>query len=177
MPNDNNHQIKTIKHDLFLMLGSNLGERMGNIKLAEKMINDQIGEVRKCSDIYETEPWGCIDQPLFLNKLLLVETYFDAQKVLELALCIEKALGRNRLLSNKWKERSIDIDIIYFDEQIIQTPQLVVPHPRLHQRNFVLIPLADMVPEFVHPVLKKNTLKMISECKDLQKVNKYTFST
>ena len=172
VPKDTSSQIKTNKHTVFLMLGSNLGDRMENVQLAEKMISEGIGEVKKSSAFYETEPWGIINQPSFYNKLLLVETIYCALEVLKLSMKIEQLMGRHRTEENRWKERIMDIDIIYFDEQIIQLPELYLPHPRLHLRNFVLLPLMELAPNLIHPVLKKTTIEMLNECADSLKAQK-----
>ena len=171
--NNKSYNNKTNACQAYLMLGSNLGNRLNNLTSAEMFISKQIGNILISSDVYETESWGKLEQPLFLNKLLVVETLLNAETVLEVAMKIELDMGRKRSLSKTWEARSIDIDILYFDRQVVHTTNLIIPHPRLHLRNFVLYPLNDIAPQFLHPVLNKSSTELLNECKDVLKVRKH----
>lgn len=151
--------------NIFLLLGSNLGDRVSNLSKCTKLIELQIGVVINRSAIYETAPWGRANQPNFLNQALQVDSNLPPNKLLSTCLAIEKNLGRIR--DETWAERIIDIDIIYFDNKIIDTDELKVPHPRMAERKFVLTPLAEISPEFLHPILKKTNRELLNECLDL----------
>lgn len=152
------------KHVLYLLLGANLDDRIKSFISATDLIANRIGPVVRASSLYETAPWGVLDQPAFLNQILEVETSLDPQAVLTLVLNIEKELGRVR--HERWAARLIDIDILYYDDQVIAMEGLTIPHPRLHERRFTLAPLAEVAPEFVHPILKRNNLQLLADCTD-----------
>jgi len=143
---------------IFLLLGSNLGNREMFLKQAAAGLEQEVGTIVKTSSVYETQAWGKTDVPDYLNQVLLLNTAFTPQVVLGKILAIEKKLGRER--TEKWGSRTIDIDILFYDDQVINEPDLVVPHPQLHLRKFVLEPLAEIAPDFVHPVLNKNILTL-----------------
>jgi len=149
---------------VFLLLGANLGEPIAQLKSAVDAIEYQIGAVERESCIYASEAWGLLDQPPFLNQVLLVNTEFSALAVLEYIQKIENELGRRRL--EKWGARVIDIDILYFNEDIIHHPRLTIPHPYLAQRKFTLIPLVEVAPNFVHPVSKQTNEALLAACQD-----------
>jgi 2-amino-4-hydroxy-6-hydroxymethyldihydropteridine diphosphokinase len=155
---------------VILLLGSNLGNRKGTLKKASGLIQKRIGAVLLQSSYYESEPWGKTDQPDFLNQALVVETKLSPQATLTAALSIERELGRIR--SEKWGSRTIDVDVLYVEDQIINSDSLIVPHPGIAQRRFVLEPLAEIVPHFIHPILNKNQKQLLDECKDPLKVKK-----
>ncbi|NBC03866.1 MAG: 2-amino-4-hydroxy-6-hydroxymethyldihydropteridine diphosphokinase [Bacteroidetes bacterium] len=147
-----------------LHLGSNAGDKSANIHDALQAIERNIGTVRTSSKLYETEAWGPVDQPSFLNLALTVETSLPPFSILEACQKIEMQLGRVR--SENWGPRTIDIDILYFESCIIGTERLTLPHPFIHQRRFVLQPLADLIPNFVHPVLDQTTNQLLEKCQD-----------
>lgn len=151
--------------EVFLLLGSNLGDRFKQIELAIDQIDQKVGFITAKSSVYETEPWGT-DEPLpFLNMVIRVSTLLDPQQVLDRVLEIEKALGRQR--SNfRNQPRTIDIDILLCGDSIISTKQLTVPHERMHLRRFVLEPLNEIAPSAIHPVFKKSVKVLLSECDD-----------
>lgn len=149
---------------VILLLGANLGDRVATLSQARDRVADQIGPVIQPSALYETAPWGITDQPAFLNQVLAVETVLEPEAVLEQTQAIEQKLGRVR--HEKWGARVIDIDMLYYDQQVIHTETLTVPHPYLHQRRFTLVPLAEIAPTFRHPVLQKTTLQLLTECQD-----------
>ena len=146
-----------MKHaKVFLGLGSNLGNRAKNLLMAQKLIEEKIGKTLSKSSIYETAAWGITEQNAFLNQVLEIETIFSPSAVLHLVLKIEKDMGRIREI--KWGERSIDIDVLYYNNEIISTENLAVPHPFIQERKFVLVPLCEIAPAFIHPKLKQSNL-------------------
>ncbi|GAB4011628.1 2-amino-4-hydroxy-6-hydroxymethyldihydropteridine diphosphokinase [Spirosoma migulaei] len=151
-----------------LLLGANLGDRTLTLRRAIDLIAERVGLVVNASGLYETAPWGVTDQPTYLNQVLAVETMLEPEEVLTQTQAIEQELGRIRL--EKWGARVIDIDILYYDQLIWQTDTLTIPHPYLHQRRFTLVPLAEIAPAFVHPVLKKTTVELLEECEDESEV-------
>ena len=150
--------------NVFLLLGGNLGDRVSNLRHCNTLIEELLGPIVENSSIYETEPWGKSDQPSFLNQALQIETSLPPMELLSACLTIEKKMGRSR--DEKWGARVIDIDIIYFDNQILNSIDLILPHPRMAERKFVLTPLAEINPSFVHPVLLKTNEELLKECKD-----------
>ncbi|MFN8346038.1 MAG: 2-amino-4-hydroxy-6-hydroxymethyldihydropteridine diphosphokinase [Spirosomataceae bacterium] len=157
------------QYSIFLLLGANLGEREATLAKAIQLISEQIAPVLSRSQLYETAPWGVTDQPSFLNQVLRIETGLSPKKVLEQTLHIEKQLGRERRL--RWGARVIDIDILYYADLVMAEADLHLPHPRLHERRFTLVPLVEIAPDFMHPVLKKTNRKLLEECTDEGVVN------
>jgi 2-amino-4-hydroxy-6-hydroxymethyldihydropteridine diphosphokinase len=150
--------------NVFLLLGSNLGNRELFLQQAVQLIEQNIAPVTKASGIYETQSWGKTDEPDYLNQVVQLQTELPAQTVLERILNIEIMLGRKRDV--KWGSRIIDIDILFYGDNIINEPGLIIPHPELHNRRFTLEPLEELAPDFIHPVLKKSVLKLKKELKD-----------
>lgn len=145
-------------HTVYLALGSNLGNRLANIKTAISNLTPQM-DVKKKSLVYETPPWGYADQPAFLNQVLMAETYLEPQDLLEHLKRLEHVLGREPTFLNG--PRLIDIDILFYDDVEIASESIQIPHPRLHQRAFVLVPLHDIAPELIHPTLQKSVSEML----------------
>ena len=156
---------------VFLQLGSNLGDRELLLKDAITAIENRIGDVVKFSKIYESAPWRVEGQENYLNQILKVRSTLLANEVLSIVLDIEKQLGRIRL--EKWGERLIDIDIIFYNDSIIETPELCVPHKHLHERMFVLTPLHNIAPEMVHPKYNKTIEELLNMCRDTELVKEY----
>jgi 2-amino-4-hydroxy-6-hydroxymethyldihydropteridine diphosphokinase len=150
--------------NIFLQTGTNLGNRLENLAKANRWIEKQVGKIICLSSIYETEAWGITQQPLFLNQVLIVETELPAQEVLETILKIETRLGRIR--KERWAERWIDIDILFYGEEVICTEGLEIPHPRIQERNFVLQPLAEIAADFIHPIFKKSIKELLRASED-----------
>ena len=161
-----------MQNKVILSIGSNLGNRSQNIRNAVKEICDSIGIVSKISHAYETAAWGFSSEP-FLNIALLLETSKSATEVLTCALNIENKLGRIRTDSQTYEARTIDIDIIDYNNEILQLEYLQLPHPNMHLRQFVLQPMLDLVIDFVHPVIKQNLKSLIENCPDNSMVNFY----
>jgi 2-amino-4-hydroxy-6-hydroxymethyldihydropteridine diphosphokinase len=153
----------------FLSLGSNLGNRQANLDQALKLISERM-RMGKVSSIYDTEPVGLVNQPRFLNLACEVFTRLTPEGLLALLKGIELKMGR---YSRSGEPRTIDIDIVLFGDQVVNTPNLVIPHPRMHERAFVLIPLAEIAPDFVHPVLKKTIKELDKAVKEVQGVMKF----
>lgn len=154
----------------YLCLGGNIGDREKAIDLALLKISEQVGEIISRSEIYETEAWGVINQQAYLNQCIEVETKFTSIELINALLFIEKDLGRKRTINQTYEPRTIDIDILFFNDDIVQLPQLIVPHPRLHLRKFVLIPLHEIAPNYLHPLLNKTIFNLLNICEDISEV-------
>jgi 2-amino-4-hydroxy-6-hydroxymethyldihydropteridine diphosphokinase len=155
----------------YLLLGSNMGDSRQKILQAIKLIEKKIGKLSRQSNLYQTAAWGKTDQSDFLNKVIIVETDLNAEKLMQTILSIEEKLGRVRTIKNA--ARTIDIDILFFNKEIIQQKNLVIPHPEIQNRRFVLIPLNELSPNLKHPVLQKNIHQLLKECKDKLNVKKF----
>lgn len=147
-------------HTIYLALGTNLGDRIANLRAALLALPPSV-VIRRSSAVYETPPWGVVDQPAFLNMALEAETELEPQSLLAYLKGIETGLGRTP--SVRWGPRLIDIDILFYDNLILSLPEVIIPHPRLHERAFVLIPLVDIAPQLVHPVVGKTVSAMRDE--------------
>ena len=149
-----------MNHIIYLALGTNLGDRPANLRAAIKALPPSIVH-RQSSSVYETPPWGVEDQPAFLNMAIKCETILEPEALLNHLKQLEVQLGR--LQSFRWGPRLIDLDILFYDELILNTGQLMIPHPRLHERAFVLVPLAEIAPDLIHPVLKKSVKELAAD--------------
>lgn len=141
-------------------IGSNLGERQDNCLKSLEFLREKGLTIQKVSSFYETEPWGVEDQPKFINLAIEAETNFSPDELLFILKDIENRIGRTKTL--KWGPRIIDLDILFYGDEIINTEEIQIPHPLLHQRDFVLNPLDEISPDKVHPVLKK-TIRQLME--------------
>lgn len=150
---------------IILSIGSNKGDRLKNIQECIALIHRKVATVIKASRLYQTPAWG-FEGEAFYNAALLVHSHKPAEKVLQEVLNIEKGLGRTRTETTTYTSREIDIDIIAYGNQVIKTESLEVPHPRMHQRHFVLQPLLDLQLDYIHPILKRNIAELIKECPD-----------
>ena len=136
----------------YLLLGSNLGDRGAQLAAARRLLEQRAGRLVRRSHLYETEPWGKTDQPAFLNQAVLVETPLSPKELMAAILQIERELGRER--DEKWEARQIDVDILFYGDRLVQEEGLVIPHPRLPERNFALVPLMEIAAEMIHPQLQ-----------------------
>ena len=151
-------------HNAVLLLGGNQGDRLQCLKNALRQIEILAGRVKLRSTIYETAPWGNKDQDLFLNMAISIETTLSPLDLLEVLQGIEDGMGRERTVN--WGPRYMDIDILFYDDHIIDIPELTIPHPRLQERNFVLVPLSAICPDFVHPVFNRRVGELLKDCRD-----------
>jgi 2-amino-4-hydroxy-6-hydroxymethyldihydropteridine diphosphokinase len=150
----------------FLCLGGNIGNREFTLKKAVEKINHEIGKVISQSNYYETEAWGVENQDRYLNQCICIETLLTSSQVLKKSLEIELSLGRKRNHKETYEPRTIDIDMLFYNSDFIQTKELTIPHPRLQLRKFVLIPLNEIAPTFLHPTLNKTIQTLLMECDD-----------
>ena len=157
------------QHTVYLALGTNLGNRLANLKEAVAALPPQM-EVKAKSDVYETPPWGFKEQEQFLNQVLRVETYLQPEPLLRHLKRLEIALGRKESFPNG--PRQIDLDILFYDDLVLYSPALMIPHPYVHERGFVLVPLMDIAPDFVHPVRQKTIRELVSIA-DVSGIRKY----
>jgi len=156
------------KNLLVLHLGSNLGNRFEYLQKAILALSVKFGEVLKQSGIYETKAWGIASQPDFLNMALVYETKETPLKVLGIVKLIEREIGRRK--RNRWNEREIDIDIIFYGEEIVEELDLCIPHLLMHHRGFVLTLLNEIIPDFKHAILNKSVHQLYKECMDTLEV-------
>lgn len=155
----------------YLLLGGNLGNRKQNLQKALLLIEKRAGGCTKKSMIYLTKAWGNELQPDFYNQAVCIETSLKPKELLACLLKIEEALGRQRN-GDKWQARTIDIDILFYNDARIDDPELKIPHPFIQERRFVLLPMNEIAENFFHPVLKKNIQQLLNECKDPLEVEK-----
>lgn len=148
----------------YLLLGTNLGDRKKNLEAARTGLVRSAGQITGLSAVYETAAWGITDQPVFWNQVLQLETDLLPSDLLARILAIEKELGRQR--DQRWGARILDIDILYYADQVIATNALSVPHPQLANRRFTLVPLAEIAPDFEHPVLRLTNRELLERCQD-----------
>lgn len=154
----------------YLLLGSNIGNKEKNLSLAVKWLKNSVGKIISKSSVYSSTAWGNSDQPDFLNQAICIQTHLMPEELMQTILIIEKKLGRER--TEKWAPRIIDIDLLLFNEEIIKTSILEVPHPYLHKRKFALIPLNEIASDAIHPAFKKSICNLLKECSDTLNVKK-----
>jgi 2-amino-4-hydroxy-6-hydroxymethyldihydropteridine diphosphokinase len=148
-------------HIVYLSLGSNMDNRSANLKSAISSLPPQL-DVKKKSHVYKTPPWGYTEQDEFLNQVVMAKTYLEPEPLMKHIKRLEVALGRKATF--RYGPRLIDIDILFYDDLVLETPSLTIPHPHLHERGFVLVPMMDIAPDFVHPVKKKSIGEMVAQC-------------
>jgi 2-amino-4-hydroxy-6-hydroxymethyldihydropteridine diphosphokinase len=157
---------------IYLILGSNLNDREMFIQRAIGNIEQSIGTVLNKSSLYETEPWGYTDDKYFLNQIIQAETILTPLEILHKIKFIEQSMGRVRS-TIRYSARQIDIDILFYDDLIVYLPELSIPHKEIQNRKFVLIPMAEIAEELVHPVLLRNIGELLAACQDKSRVHKY----
>jgi len=157
----------------YLSLGSNSDDRLEFLQGAIRKIEESHRiSIKKVSSVYETQPVGYINQAWFLNLVLEVQTSLDPLPLLEHLLAIENQMGRKR--EAKWGPRNIDVDLLLYDNQLVHSDRLIIPHPQMHKRRFVLIPLAQIAPQLLHPLLKKSAPQLLEACEDKSMVRLYS---
>ncbi len=159
--------------DLYLCLGSNVGNRQAALEKAITLLCNNVGHCKKCTQIYESEPWGFACDTPFLNQIVVLQTPFSPLEILHKIQVIEYALGRKRSSEARYAPRTMDIDILFFGNERVELPELAIPHPAIARRRFVLIPLVELNPEGVHPVLQKTWQELLDSCPDEGWVRKF----
>jgi len=160
-----------MKRAIYLCIGGNLGEREANLEEALEFIDFNFGDVVGVSSMYESEPWGMSDVPNFLNQVVHIQSELTDKELLEEIADLEEFFGRERS-SQGYVSREMDIDVLFIDEEVISTEALQVPHPRISERRFVLEPMAEIAPEFIHPELKQAVEVLLKACSDKGKVTR-----
>jgi 2-amino-4-hydroxy-6-hydroxymethyldihydropteridine diphosphokinase len=156
----------------YLLTGGNMGNRSANLAMARELIDRHCGSIVKASSLYETAPWGKTDQPPFLNQALELDTSLNARQLIRRLLKVEKMMGRIR--EEKYGPRIIDIDILLFNDEKHNYHFLKLPHPEMQNRRFALLPLAEIAPGVMHPLLNKSIADLLKECPDDLEVKKYS---
>ena len=155
-----------------VLLGSNLGNSKLLFQRGLNLLVEKLGKLISKSGLYESPPWGFEHENNFLNQVLVLETIYSAEDVLKVCLQIETNLGRVRKKQTGYSARVIDIDLLFVNDEVFETETLVLPHPRLHLRKFTLLPLVDLMPDFIHPRLQKDMQYLLANCKDNSIVKK-----
>ncbi len=165
-----------VSETVFILVGSNVGERESLMNQAIERMNGICGRVVAKSPVYESEPWGFESENWFLNQVVKMETQFGPDELMKRLLAIELELGRDRVTPHEgYVSRPMDLDILYFGNGIVETEYVTAPHPRLHLRRFTLMPLCDLDPEMVHPRLKKTNAELLQMCQDNGAVKKLNY--
>lgn len=159
------------KHIVYLCIGGNEGDREANLEETREFLNFNFGDVIEASSIYESEAWGMENAEPFLNQVVKIESDLSPEEILQEITELEEFYGRERK-EGKYLPREMDVDILFYDHDIIETEKLTMPHPRLHLRRFVLEPMNEIAPEFIHPTLKKTVAELLKECEDKSVVKK-----
>lgn len=159
-------------NEVYLSLGSNIGDRLEYLSKAIDLIGQRIGNILKKSSIYETEPWGFTTTNLFLNQVIIIYSSQSPTDILREIQLIEKDIGRIKT-GLQYSSRVIDIDILLFNDLVVESPNLIIPHPHLHKRNFVLVPLSEISPELIHPIYQITIKELTLNCLDKSYLNIY----
>ena len=154
-----------------LLLGSNMGDSQLLFQQVISLIDERLGKLEIQSALYQSPPWGFEHENDFLNQVLILETDLAAGEILQTCLQIEVDIGRKRT-TQVYGARRIDIDVLFVNDEVVETDQLILPHPRLHLRKFTLLPLAELIPDFVHPILQKSIQELLVACEDNSEVRK-----
>ncbi|MBN2745955.1 MAG: 2-amino-4-hydroxy-6-hydroxymethyldihydropteridine diphosphokinase [Bacteroidales bacterium] len=156
-----------------IIAGGNLGDRMGYLIEAEKYIEKSIGHIGKKSRVYESESWGFVSDLSFLNQVFVLSTSLQPEPLLDVLLDIEKKLGRQRKIDSLYQSRTMDLDILFYNDNSFSSDRLVIPHPRIEMRNFVLQPLVEILPNHIHPKSGLSILELFNQCDDSSLVKIY----
>ena len=159
-----------INQSVYLLIGSNLGDRRKHLSDALWAIETKAGVIRARSSVYETDAWGNTNQPAFYNQAIRITTFLGPTELLTQLQLIEKSLGRER--KERWGERVIDIDILFYGDRIMDTPELKIPHPELQNRRFALIPMAEIADDLIHPKMFQTIHELLKNCQDTLAVKK-----
>lgn len=157
-------------HIAYLLIGGNLGNRLDYLRQARELIGQRAGRILAISSIYETAAWGNTGQDAFLNQVIVIGTEIPAPELMNLLLSIEEQIGRKR--AERYGPRTIDIDMLYYDQEIHETMLVRIPHPEIQRRRFALVPLAEIAPAYIHPELGKTNLQLLMDCNDPLDVKK-----
>jgi 2-amino-4-hydroxy-6-hydroxymethyldihydropteridine diphosphokinase len=155
----------------YILIGGNTGNRVNNLAQACRKLEERCGSIKARSSIYVTQAWGMTDQRDFLNQAVLLETVLEAAELMDTILELEESMGRKRAARNG--PRNIDMDILLFNDQVVDTTKLKIPHPRMHVRRFALVPMCELAPDLPHPVSGKKMTRLLKECKDRLEVERY----
>jgi len=158
-------------HKVYLSLGGNIGDKAGNFSKAHKLVSKTLGSITKISSVYESPAWGFHSDDKFWNQVVLIETGHSPESLLENIHQIEDIYGRKRG-NETYSSREMDIDILYYNSLILKTGSLIIPHPLIQQRKFVLVPLVEIAPDFVHPVLNLSNFELLDNCLDESLIKK-----
>lgn len=161
----------------YLLVGGNLDNTVEKFDRLKNMLQNQIGEILCSSKLYQSAPWGFKSSHSFVNQAIAIQTELNPEELLDKTQEIERSFGRKRNSSNQYEDRSMDIDIVFYDNKIINKKNLQIPHPRMHLRNFVLTPLKEIIPTYIHPVLKKTITELFLECEDESGVESLNFES
>ena len=152
-------------HKVFIGLGGNIGNKPENFIRAHELISKKLGKIISKSSIYETPPWGFHSEHLFWNQAVYIETILEPLELLWRIKEIEEMFGL-KSKEERYTNRAMDLDILYFDDDFLEDKDLMIPHPRIHERKFVLVPLVEIAPNFKHPLLRMTNLTLLENCKD-----------
>ena len=158
-------------HKIYLGIGGNIGNKQNNFKDVYQIIEKELGKIKISSSIYEAPPWGFQSNDTFWNSVIEIETLNSPEELLSKIHLIEEKYERKRG-NERYSSREMDIDILYYDDIFIETEMLIIPHPRIHQRKFVLVPLNEIAPDFKHPLLRLTTIEMLENCRDESVIKK-----
>lgn len=160
-----------IMHQVVLLIGGNLGDRKRLMEEARVLLS-KIGTIKTVSNVYESQAWGNASEGQYLNQALVIETSSSPSRLIQMTQEIENKLARTRNI--RWGNRTMDIDIIYFDDLVYQDENLIVPHPLMSERSFVLVPLVEILPDFIHPIFNLTNKELLLRCGDKGEVNVYS---
>ncbi len=161
-------------HKVFLGIGGNIGNKPQNFMRAYQLIDQKLGKITVKSSVYETPPWGFHSENKFWNQVLCIETIFEAEELLWRIKEIEESFGL-KSKEERFTDREMDVDILYFDDDFYESKGLIIPHPRIQERKFVLVPLVEIAPDFKHPLLRMTNLTLLENCHDESIIRKVDF--